>query len=55
MKIAVIDASRVRMIRFNWSEVWVVSDPSARRYLRRQGLHVVTEAQARVWFDGITP
>jgi hypothetical protein len=55
VKIAVKDASRARMIRFNWGEVWVISDPSARRYLLRQGLHVVTEAQARRWFNGIHP
>jgi hypothetical protein len=44
MKIAVKGGSRVRMIRFNWGEVWLVSDPSARRCLLRQRLHVVTEA-----------
>jgi hypothetical protein len=55
MKIAVKDASRVQMIGFNWGELWVVPDPNTRRRLRRQGLHVVTEAQARRWLDGITP
>jgi hypothetical protein len=29
MKIAVKDGSRLRMMRLNWGEVWVVSDPSA--------------------------